>query len=155
MQSFDARHFDVVDMTLVLDTAIYAVGDVLSDTAILAGILPVAGGGALLKSLMAIDQDDQGTAFDVLFFQTLVPLGTFNVAPTISDANALQYLGKVAVAAADFADLGGVRVAEYKNIDMVLKPAGNSVDIYVATIVRSGTPTYTAAGIKLRLGIAF
>jgi hypothetical protein len=72
----------VVPMTLLTDTLIYAAGDVLSDTAILAGVVPVAGGSIVLRSVEVLDEDHQGVAFDIVFFDSLVSLGAFNAAPT-------------------------------------------------------------------------
>jgi len=34
-----------------------------------------------------------------------------------------------------------------------VKPASGTTDLYVAAVNGSGTPTYTAAGLKLRLGL--
>lgn len=143
---------NVVGMTLLLDTSAYAAGDVLSDTAILAAVAPVPGGSIQLRSVHVLDEDDQGVAFDIVFFDSLVSLGTFNAAPTITDVNARSLLGIVSVPSANFVDLGGARVATLLNIGLVLKAAAGSSDLYVATITRGGTPSYTAAGLKLKLG---
>lgn len=143
---------NVVPMTLLLDTAIYAAGDVLSDTAILAGVAPVPGGSTQLRSIEVLDEDDQGIAFDIVFLDSNVSLGPFNAAPAIADAGARSILGIVSVATGDYVDLGGCRVATLKNIGLVLKVLANSSDLYIATITRGGTPTYTAAGLKLKLG---
>lgn len=155
MDLYDKRPGDVFDVTLSLDTGIFASGDVIADTQACSNIMPVAGGAALLQSVILLDEDDVGTAIDLLFFSSVVVLGTENAVPSISDANCRQYLGKVAVAAADFADLGGVKVAEIKGINMLLRAADGSRDIGVAAVCRSGTPTYSAAGVKLRLGLVF
>lgn len=143
---------NVGGMTLLTDTAIYAAGDVLSDTAILAGVAPAPGGSVVLRSVEVLDEDDQGVAFDIVFFDTLTSLGTFNAAPSIADAGARGILGIVSVPAANYIDLGGARVATVLNIGLVLKAAAASSDLYVATITRGGTPTYTAAGLKLKFG---
>lgn len=155
MDNFDSRRFDVFDVTLSLDTSIFASGDVIADTQACSNIMPVAGGACRLDSLIVNDEDDQGTAIDVLFYSSVVSLGTENAGPSITDANQRVYLGKVSVAAGDFADLGGVRCAEIKGINMALRAVDGSRDIGVAAVCRSGTPTYTAAGVRLRLGLSF
>lgn len=142
----------LVDVTLTLDTLALASGDVASDTAEVAGAVRVAGGRSMLQSLILVDEDDQGIAIDLHFFSTNVSLGTKNSAPNISDANARNHLGVVSVAAADFKDLGGVRVATIRNIGLMLEAAASATSVYVSAIAQ-GSPTYTANGLKLRLGI--
>lgn len=142
-----------VDVTLTLDTSAYADGDVLADTQVVAGALRYTDAFAELRSILVLDEDDQGVALDLIFFDANVSLGTENGAPAITDANARSILGLVSVAAADFKDLGGSRIASLKNVGLVLKAASGTRNVYVAAITRGGTPTYTASGLKLRLGI--
>lgn len=142
----------VVTLTPVLDTLIYAAGDVLFDTIILSAVMPIAGGAKELRSIELLDEDDQGVALDILFFDSLVSLGTFNVAPAITDANGRAALGFISILTTDYIDLGGCRIASKNNIGMVLQAAGSGQDIYVAAITRGGTPTYTVSGLKLKFG---
>lgn len=143
---------NVIDVTLTLDTAIYASGDVLSDTAELTGAMRVIGGKGILRSITVIDEDDQGIAFDIFFFKVTQSLGAKNAAPNISDAAARDCLGAISVAAGDYIDLGGVRVATKSGLALVLESDPASLNIFIGTITR-GTPTYTANGLKLKLGI--
>lgn len=136
----------------VIDTAIYAAGDVLFDTTILAGIIPVIGGAAELRSVEILDEDDQGIALDLVFFDSLVSLGTINGAPAITDANGRSALGCVSIATGDYIDLGGCRVATKLNLGLILQAAAASQNLYVAGITRGGTPTYTASGLKFKFG---
>lgn len=142
---------EVVEVTLTLDTLIYAAGDVLSDSAAVAG-MPVNGGRARLVSLVVIDEDDQGAALDLVFFSTNVSLGAKNAVPSISDADARNTLGHVSVAASDYIDLGGVREATKSGLDLLLEAAAGSRSVYVGSITR-GTPTHSANGLRLRLGL--
>ena len=103
--------------------------------------------------LVVIDEDDQGVGFDLLFFNATATLGTINVAPSISDADARKLIGRVAVSASDYIDLGGVRVAALSSINQVLKAASGQTSVWIATITRSGAPTYTASGLKLKIGV--
>ena len=143
---------DVLDLTLSLDTNIYADGDVLADTQSLASFFRVAGGVTLLESVHVLDEDDQGIAFDLIFLNASTSLGTENSAPNISDANARNIIGRVPVATGDYTDIGTSRVATVGALNRVLKAASDSTTIYVAAISR-GTGTYTAAGIRLKFGI--
>lgn len=143
---------DVVDVTLSLDTSAYASGDLLADTQNFTGVR-VAGGRALLQSVTVIDEDDQGAAFTLFFLSANNSLGTENSAPSISDANARDILGWVDVFTSDYKDLGGVRVASVKPIGLELKAASGSTNLYVAAVNGTGTPTYSAAGLRLKLGL--
>lgn len=143
---------DIMDVTLSADTSALTSGDVIADSQEIANAVQYTSGRALLQSLVLIDEDDQKQDIDLLFFSGSGSLGTENSAPSITDANARKYLGKVEVAAADYDDLGGVAVVNLNNVGLLLKSDGGT-SIYVAAICRSGTPTYTATGLKLRLGV--
>jgi hypothetical protein len=143
---------DVIDVTLSLDTNAYVSGDVLADTQAVATAVRVAAGRAVLQSVTVIDEDDQGTAFDLVFFSANVSLGTENAAASISDADARNCLGFVSIATTDFIDLGGVRIATKTGIGLVLEAAAASTTLYVGAISR-GTPTHSASGLRLKLGM--
>jgi len=144
----------VVDVTLALDTSQYADGDVLSETAAVASAVRTNAGIGKLVSLAVIDGDDQGQAMDIYLLSSNVAMGSANAAPSISDANAGAILGMVAIGTAQYRDLGGVKVATLMENDlgMLVKGAAGIKSIYLATISR-GTGTYSASGVKLRLGI--
>lgn len=140
-----------VQITLSMDTSAYTAGDVLADTQEIAGALRNAGGSALLESVVLLDLDDQTAAqIDLVFFNADVSLGTENAAPSITDGDAAAVLGIVAVPSANFIDAGGAKVATVLNIGLPVSAAAGT-SIYVAAIAR-GTPTQTAAGIKVAFG---
>lgn len=141
----------VVDLTLTLDTNQYAAGDVLSDTVSLGNIARIPGGPLTLISVTVIDEDDQKAALTLIFLDTLNSLGTANSAANISDANARKILGHVKIVAGDYVDAGGVSIACVRNVQMLLQAAPGSQAIYLGTI-SDGTGTYTASGLKLKLG---
>lgn len=142
-----------VDVTLSLDTAIYGSGDVLADTQIIANAMRVNNGTGVLQSITLIDQDDQKAALSIFLLSANVTMGVENAAPSISDTNALELLGPpIAFATNDYIDLGGVSMAGKDGIGKVVKPATGTRDLFVAVVNGTGTPTYSAAGIKLRLG---
>lgn len=145
---------EVIDVTLALDTSIYADGDVLSDTATLSSAMRVVGGKGKVTSITVIDEDDQGIAFDVVFFKVTQSLGTKNSPPSIADSNARDCLGFVSIATGDFIDLGGVRVACKRDINLAVEANTGSRDLFVGTITRGGTPTYTASGLRLKVGFS-
>lgn len=140
--------------TFILDTAIYASGDVLSDSSTIrdsANTPPMreVNRSGVLQSFMLIDEDDQGMALDVIFFDSNVSLGANNAVVSITDANARHILGIVSVASGDWNDLGGCRIVTKTNLGMLVKPALGTQDVYVA-LVSKGTGTYTINGIKGR-----
>lgn len=143
----------LIDVTLSLDTGAYANGDLLADTQAVANAVRVNDGTGILHSVMIVDEDDQGAAFDLYFLSANNTLGSENSAPSISDANARDILCRVSVATADYSDLGGVKVANLHSLNRIIKGASGSTSIYVAAVNGSGTPTYTASGVKLRIGI--
>lgn len=143
----------VFDVTLVLDTAAYAAGDVLFVTQLLNGILRIPDGTGIVQSIQVIDQDDNGVAFDLYFLSANVAMGTINVAPSITDANAVNILGVVSVATTDYKDIGGAKVASIRNIGLPVKALTGTDDLCIAGVNGAGTPTFTASGIKLRIGV--
>lgn len=143
---------DVIDVTLVADTSIYANNDVLAVPQEITGVFRHAGGRVKLDSIVVLDGDDQGTAIDLVFFNASATLGTINAAISISDADAAKIVGHVAVAAGDFKDYINSMVAVKTAVGLIMEAAAASTSLYIGAVVRSGTPTYTASGIKLKLG---
>lgn len=144
---------DLISVNLSLNAAVaYADGDVLADTQTLANAVRVVGGRAILQSIVVQDEDDQKQAFDLYFLDAANGLGTENDPPNITDANARSIIGKVSVAVADYYDLGGVAIANINNIGLMLEATAATRDLYIAAISR-GTGTYTASGIRLRIGL--
>jgi hypothetical protein len=100
-----------------------------------------------------VDKDDQGAAFDIWFLNANQTMGTENAAPSISDANAATIVGRIQVGTSDYYDLGGVKVASLSGFAIPFLPVSGGTSLYVAVVNGSGTPTYTASGIVLRIGI--
>lgn len=143
---------DVIDVTLVADTNAYADNDVLAVPQAIPGVFQPAGGVRVLRSLVLLDEADQAQDIDILFFSETVTLGTINAAVNISDADAGKMIGRVAVVAADYCDLVNNQVAVKSDIYLPMKAAANSGSLWIAAVVRSGTPTYAAGSLKLKLG---
>lgn len=143
---------NLIDVTFSLDTSAFASGDVLADTQVVAGAFFENDGQGILHSLALVDKDDQKVAMTVLLFSANVALGTENSAPSISDANAANFLGAIDITAGDWRDLGGVSVCELSGLGKIVKAASGTKDIYVALLNGTGTPTFTASGIVGRFG---
>lgn len=152
-QQIIAGKSTVIDVTLSLDTSIYASGDVLADTQAVAGAGRANDMGGVLQSLTIIDKDDQGAALDVWLLSANQSMGSENSAPSISDANAANILGRISVGTGDYYDLGGVRVAAIQGLGIPYIPVSGGTSLYVAVVNGAGTPTYTASGVVLRFGL--
>ena len=145
------RNFQLikVEQNLALDTLIYATGDVLADTAVinLGAHLPTIPRRGLIEGVTVLDRDDTGAAFDLVFLDANVPLGTVNNPPTITDAAAEDIIAVIPVGT--FVDVGGAQVARpiFDPIPFALDPGAS---LAIAAISR-GTGTYTAAGIRVKL----
>lgn len=143
----------VKDVVLSFDTNIYASGDVLADTQTLTAAFRAADFGGVLQSITVIDKDDQGAAFDIYILDANNSLGTENSAPNISDANAAAIQGRIQIATGDYYDLGGCKVAHLSNLAIPIKPLSGTTTLALGVINGTGTPTYSASGVVLRLGI--
>lgn len=140
------------DVTPTLDTSAYATDDVLFDRTVLTNFFRKNDGTGILQSIQVIDGDDQGVAIDFYLHTTNQPLGTANAAPSISDANAAALIGPFSIAAADYKDLGGVKVGKIAGLAQAIKSVSGARTIYISAVVKSGTPTFTASGMVLRIG---
>jgi hypothetical protein len=139
-------------VTFSLNTSAYTASDLLAETQQIDGFFRVADGTGIIQSITLYDQDDQGVPMTIYFLDANVSMGTENSAPSISDANALNILGWVDVLTGDWKDIGGVRVASIRNVGLPVKAASGTDDLYIAIVNGTGTPTFTASGLKASIG---
>lgn len=135
--------YRVIDVTLVADTSAYADNDVLAIPQAVAGNFR-----GTLESVVLLDEADQAQDIDLVFFNASASLGTINGAVNITDADARKVLGVVSILIADYSDMINSQVATKRGIGLVMDTA----QLYIGAIVRSGTPTYAASSLKLKLG---
>lgn len=146
---------DLAAATLVfsLDTSAYASGDLVADTQEITGFFRDPNSLVEIVSVTLIDQDDQtASAYTIVFMNTSTSLGTENSAPSISDPNLL--LGsprQLPIASGDWVDWGTAKVATVRSVGLALKGGGVNTSIYVGIINGAGTPTFTAAGLKIEI----
>ncbi len=147
LRNFQAKKYEV---NLVVDTAAYASGDLLSDrVAVLLASLP---GGAPVRGeiigITLLDKDDEGALLDLVFLDANVTLGTINAAPSITDANSEKIVAIVPVTS--YTDVGGAKVAR-PSFDPIPFESADGY-LYVGAINGTGTQTYTAASdLRLKL----
>lgn len=152
----------VKEFTPVLDTGIYAAGDVLfTSTVQLQDVCPGVARStdsspqALhLQQVIMLDKDDQ-TAYDInlVFLRSNVSLGTVNDPVSITAANAEEVAGIVLLdGSAQAFDLinSKVYVRHANSLNVIPLATGDS-DLYVSAFIAAGTPTHTASGLVFRL----
>lgn len=144
--------YDVIDVTPALNASILADNDVFMAAFEIPQVFN-KGLPKLLHSVVVLDTDDQATDFDLIFSNAEITLGTPNSAITISDADAAKIVGSVSMLAASHSyDLINSTLFTQGNLAIIMK--GVTSSLWVSGVVRSGTPTYTAAGMKIKLGFA-
>jgi hypothetical protein len=144
----------VVAVTLSTDTSAYASGDLIADTQQIDTFFRKADGTGVINSINIIDEDAQGVALYIIFMSTSTSLGTENSAPNISDANLTAgFQGIVSVGTSDYVTISGAKVATIRNIGLPVKAVSGTDDIYIAVLNSTGTPTFTASGLEMRIGV--
>lgn len=143
---------DVLDVTLSCDTSAIVDGDVLADTQEITNAVRIAAGVGYIQSIQLLDEDDQGQPIDLYFFNANTSLGTENSPPSITDANSRTLIGRVQILTGDYYDLVANRFAFKNGIGLMFKAASGQTSIWVAAVVRGGG-TYTASGVRLKIGI--
>lgn len=144
---------DVIEVTLSADTAIMADNDVIAATQEVTGFFRVSGGRAYLHSLILLDEDDQAQDIDIIFLNADGSVGNENAVFAPSDTVARTIIGAVSVTSSDYIDANTSQFAVKSNIGLLMEAASGSTSIFVAAVCRSGTPTYTASGLKLKLSV--
>lgn len=132
-------------VTPVVDTAVYASGDLLVATTEIPYAVTDHGGGALFTSLQIQDAGAQAVAFKVYVMAVNTSFGTINAAPNISDANitAAKVQAIVDVATSDWVTLNGSSMAS-RTFSFPVR-AASSQSLYFAVVNGSGSPDYVAA----------
>lgn len=143
----------VFDFTPVLDTNILADGDVMFVAKELPDFFLSPDADAALHSILVVDGDDQNIAFDLVFSNATITLGTLNAAVSISDADAAKIIGVVEFATTDAVDLINSRLFYRSGLGQVLRASGTTTSVWISGISRGGTPTYTASGMKMKIGL--
>jgi len=146
----------VLDYTPTLDTNAYAQGDILFDFE----ALTLGEGGSAsnpikgtINTFVLLDKDDNGNQISVFFSDdSAADLGTFNAAVSVTDAHAGTILGYVDTGAT-YEDMIGCKIIRPAAFTPI--PFESTDDkLYVGGVLRgSATPTHTAAGITMRIGL--
>ena len=143
----------VADITLSADGAILADNDVIAATQEVTNFFHEAGGAAEIRSIQLIDDDDQAQDIELIFLNANGSIGAENAAYTTTDAVLDTILGTFLIVIADYSDAINGQTATKRDIGLMLQAAESSRSLWIGAVCRSGTPTYTAAGLKLKIGV--
>lgn len=149
-QQFDFAK--VVAVTPVVDTAIYASGDLIGGKLTLTDLCGEARTMEIVSVLLT-DLAAQNSAIDIIFFNA-DPTGTTftdNAALDIADADLTKVCAIVKLLAANYAAFADSSAIASGGIEQIVQLSG-SQDLYAALVSR-GTPTYVAAS-DLQLKVA-
>jgi len=149
--------FNIVKVTPVLDTSIYADGDRIGSIQELGSAVANIGGFSVLESISVVDQAAQDTALDLLFFDEAPTVASADNAAIDIAAAELEgkFLGMIQIVAADYKVVKAATnsVATVKDLDLLLKATGSATSVFVVMVVRSGTPTYLANSLVFNYGL--
>ena len=143
----------VIYVTPVIDTAVYASGDLIADTTEIPFAVTHIGGSSRFLSLNIQDAGAQAVAFKVYVMAVNKSFGTINSAPNISDANitAAKVQAIIDIATSDWVTLSGSSMAS-RTFEFPVKAVAQS--LYFAIVNGAGGPDYVAAT-DLVLGFGF
>ena len=148
---------DVDVITITPDTATEACsdGEVIFQADELANAVAVNGGTCIIQSIGVLDDDDHGGAIDIVFMDTTGLLDAGDDGWTIDAADGAipdAILGVVNIS--NYFDGIAWKYGHKENIGLVLKAGSSTKSIYVTAVNRSGGAlTWTAAGLRLKIGI--
>jgi hypothetical protein len=145
---------DVIDVTLSPTLTILADNDVIAAPQEVTNFYSRPGETVKLQSILLLDGDDQNTDIDLFFLNADGSIGAENAAFSVADAVAATIVAHVELLSASmYIDLTDSRLIYKYEMHRLMKAAENTTSIWVAAVCRSGTPTYTASGLKLKIGI--
>lgn len=146
---------DVITLTPTLHGNACSDAEVIFQGDEIENAVAVAGGTCILQSVGLLDDDDNGGTIDLVFFDSNVELDDSDDGTVIDAADGSipdSILGVVTIST--YFDGVAWKYGHKENIGLVLKAAAGSKSIYVAGVNRSGGDlTWTASGIRLKLGI--
>ena len=119
----------------------------------LANFMSEKGGTAIIQSIVILDDDDNGNSLDIVFMDTVSLLDASDDATVIDAADGVipdAILGVVNVS--NYFDGVLWQVGQKDGIGLTIKSASTTRSIYISAINRGGTATWTAAGLRLKIG---
>ena len=145
---------DVITLTPDTATEEILAGDVIFQADEIPNAVSVNAGTCILQSVAILDDDDHGQAIDLVFMNTTGLLDAGDDGGEIDAADGAipdAILGVVSIT--NYFDGIAWQFGHKENIGLVLKAAASTKSIYVSAVNRGATKTWTAAGLRLQLGI--
>ena len=146
---------DVRTLTFSADTSAMADNDVIAAPQEIPGFFRNKGGIAYIHSVVLTDDDDQGTDVELVFMNASGSIGAENSAYAPTDAVLGTVVGTVLLENADYSDATNGQTLTKANIGLMVKAAMGDDSIYVGAVCRSGTPTYSAEGLTVQIGVMY
>ena len=118
----------------------------------LANFMSEKGGTAIIQSIVILDDDDNGQPLDIVFMDTTGLLDASDDATVIDAADGVipdAILGVVSVT--NYFDGVLWQVGQKDSIGLTIKSASTR-SVYISAINRGSTSTWTAAGLRLKIG---
>lgn len=141
------------EVTFASQAAAFVAGDQTGIVTEVANAFRVAGGSGIIVSVALFDFDDNAAAAQTIYIlRSNTSLGAINTPPAPSDADADEIIAVIPLATTDSVDLTNSRLY-FKEVTIPVKAASSTVKSLWAAVVTAGTPTQTANGLMLRLGI--
>lgn len=129
----------------------YTANDAVGGEMTFAGATANRSQTAVLSTVTIIDEGDQGAALNLVCANQTVTEGADNAAFAWSDADVLNAVITVAIAATDYVDVGGAKVAVVGNVGQLFTTYNG--DSLYCQLQTTGTPTYAATDdITVKLG---
>ena len=140
-------------ITVSTSASPYTIGDVIGGEITLTAALRITSGSGVIQSLVVETANGAAPALSFLFFDSNPAANTANHAAFAwGTGDSARFLGKIDVAAADFATIGGYGIATKTGTGLVMVGNG-SADLYMQ-IVAVTVPTIAASSdLKVRVGI--
>lgn len=136
------------EVTLAVDTSIYAAGDLISNPILIPGTS--LSKPLLLQSIVLNDRAGQSAAMSFFLSLANTSHGTINSAPSASVSVIENDFAWFSIATGDYIDLGDASIAVKTGLGIICPPG----PLYIGAINGAGTPTYAAStNLRLRLGL--
>ena len=145
---------DVITLTPDTATEACAAGDVIFQADELPNMVSVNAGTCMVHSIGVLDDDDNGQAIDIVFMDTTGLLDAGDDGGSIDAADGVipdAIIGVVSITT--YFDGIAWKYAHKENVGLILKAAASTKSIYVSAVNRGSTATWTAAGLRLQIGV--
>jgi hypothetical protein len=144
---------DVIEVTLSADTSQLQDNDVIAAPQEIAGFFSGPGRVTWVHSIVLQDGSDQAQDIELVFLNADGSIGNENAAYAPTDAVADTILGTVLFSASEYSDATNSQQVTKTNVGLMMK--GTSTSVWIGAVCRSGTPTYGASALKLKIGVSW